>query len=62
MQSDQESRKPDDRRAYLVRLWRAAPEQPWRASVRPVAADAELHFSSPEELFLYLHNQMTQHG
>ncbi len=36
-----------------------APQEPWRASVKTVANGRELHFVSPEKLFLFLHRQMT---
>ncbi|NUM44641.1 MAG: hypothetical protein HUU38_08025 [Anaerolineales bacterium] len=44
--------------AFLLRLWRDNPEEPWRASVKTVANGREIHFLSPEKLFLFLHQQM----
>jgi hypothetical protein len=43
--------------AYLVRLWRDNPDEPWRASAKRVADGRELHFANPEKLFLFLHEQ-----
>ena len=48
---------PPDSHAYLLRLWRDGPDEPWRASVKLVADGRELHFASPEKLFLFLHEQ-----
>lgn len=52
--------KPDrhDSHSFLVRMWRDGPEEPWRASVKTVADGMELHFVSPEKLFLFLHEQI----
>lgn len=48
-----------EHRAYLVRLWRDGPQQPWRATVKQVSDGQELHFSSPEKLLLFLHGKTT---
>jgi hypothetical protein len=48
----------ENRRAYFVRLWRENAEEPWRASVKTVGDGREIHFVSPEKLFLFLHSQM----
>lgn len=46
-------------RAFLVRLWRDGPQQPWRATVKQVSDGLEFHFSSPERLLLFLHESTT---
>lgn len=46
-------------RAFLVRLWRDGPQQPWRATVKQVSDGLEFHFSSPEKLLLFLHEKTT---
>ena len=50
--------KPDYCQAYLVRMWRDGPQEPWRASVKTVANGREIYFVSPEKLFLFLHRQV----
>lgn len=47
-----------ERRAFLVRLWRDSPLEPWRASAQPVAQGREIYFNSPEKLFLFLQDQL----
>lgn len=47
--------------SYLLRFWRDNAQQPWRATVKSIANGLEMHFSTPEKLFLFLHEQMT-HG
>lgn len=47
----------DNCQAYLVRMWRDSPQEPWRASLKIVLTGRELHFVSPEKLFLFLHRQ-----
>lgn len=49
----------DNCQAYLVRMWRDTPQEPWRASVKMVADGREIYFVSPEKLFLFLHRQMS---
>ena len=49
--------KPHDSHAYLVRLWRDGPNEPWRASAKQVVDGRELHFASLEKLFLFLHER-----
>jgi hypothetical protein len=49
-----------EQHAFLVRLWRNGPEEPWRASVKSVTHEQEIHFSSPENLFLFLHGQIAE--
>lgn len=44
--------------SFLVRMWRDSPQEPWRASVRSVTGGRELHFVSPEKLFLFLHDRL----
>jgi hypothetical protein len=57
--STAEKTKPDNCQAYLVRMWRDGPQEPWRASVKTVANGREIYFVSPEKLFLFLHRKMT---
>lgn len=45
-------------RSFLIRMWRDSPQEPWRASLRSVAGGGEVHFVSPEKLFLFLHDQL----
>jgi hypothetical protein len=49
-----------ERRAFLVRLWRDSPMEPWRASAQPAPQAREIYFSSPEKLFLFLHDQLAE--
>lgn len=41
-------------RLYVLRLWRADPSAPWRATVRLVLTGAELHFASLDRLVAFL--------
>jgi hypothetical protein len=52
----------DNCHSFLVRMWRDSPQEPWRASVRSVAGGGEIHFVSPEKLFLFLHGQLAGGG
>lgn len=49
----------DNRQAFLVRLWRDGPDEPWRASAKEVANGREFFFASLEKLFLFLYAQTT---
>jgi hypothetical protein len=40
--------------SYLLRLWRAQGERPWRAWVQCATGDEVLRFTSPEALCAYL--------
>jgi hypothetical protein len=51
--------EPAECHAFLVRLWRDSPQEPWRASAKHVYSRREYHFASPEKLFLFLHQQMS---
>jgi hypothetical protein len=51
--------EPGECHAYLIRLWRDSPQEPWRASAKHVPTRQEHHFANPEKLFLFLHQQMT---
>lgn len=57
MNLPQKSSDSSESHAYLVRLWRVDPQEPWRATVKVVANGLEFHFASPEKLFLFLHEQ-----
>ena len=50
-------KEPGECHAFLVRLWRDGPQEPWRASAKHVYSRREYHFASPEKLFLFLHEQ-----
>jgi hypothetical protein len=54
------NKNSDNYQAFLVRLWRDGPQEPWRASAKEVANGRELFFSSPEKLFLFLYAQTTE--
>ena len=49
--------RSDDAPCYLIRLWRAGPREPWRATAKHVPSGREVHFASLEKLFLFLHEQ-----
>jgi hypothetical protein len=44
--------------AYLIRFWRGRPDEPWRALAKQVADGREVYFAGPEELFLFLREQI----
>lgn len=47
-----------DYHAFLIRLWRDDKQQPWRAElVSPHTGEAR-RFASPEQLFIYVQQQM----
>jgi hypothetical protein len=52
----------DNCHSFLVRMWRDGPHEPWRASVKTVSGGREIHFVSPEKLFLFLHGQLDGGG
>jgi hypothetical protein len=41
-------------RSYLLRLWRAAPRQPWRASLQSTATNEIRTFATVERLVAFL--------
>lgn len=45
---------PDRYRSYMVRLWREAPEAPWRCHVSCVGTGRERRFAGLAELFEFL--------
>ncbi len=47
--------------SYLIRLYSDSRHEPWRATARRVSDGRELHFATLEQLFLYLHQQTTNH-
>jgi hypothetical protein len=54
---------PDSRtcyQAYLLRLWRGDEGSPWRASLVPVGAEQQIHFSALEDLLGFLREQAGQ--
>lgn len=55
-------RKPGEYQAYLIRLWRDSDQEPWRAMAKQVSTGREIHFDSPEKLFLFLHAQICGEG
>lgn len=54
------NKSPDNRQAFLVRLWRDGPHEPWRASAKEVANGREFFFASLEKLLLFLYTQTTE--
>lgn len=44
--------------AYLLRLWRAAPDTAWRASLEAVGSRTTHYFVSPEDLLAYLYTKL----
>ncbi|MBT3189265.1 MAG: hypothetical protein HN975_16390 [Anaerolineae bacterium] len=44
-------------KAYLLRLWRENPDKPWRASLKNPNSDAQIGFSSLNELVKFLENK-----
>jgi hypothetical protein len=42
-------------KAYLIRLWRSDPHAPWRASAQNTRTGEQHYFTSPENLYLFLH-------
>lgn len=60
---EQSAARPENHyHAYLVRLWRDGPENPWRALVRTGDDDEERRFATIEQLFLFLHRQTEGRG
>lgn len=53
-------REPGECHAFLVKLWRDSPQEPWRATAKQVSTGREFHFASPEKLFLFLHEQTSR--
>jgi hypothetical protein len=45
---------PDRYRSFLLRLWKEAPEMPWRYQVHCVATGEELRFAELEQVMAYL--------
>jgi hypothetical protein len=54
------NKNPNNCQAFLVRLWRDSPQEPWRASAKAVANGREFFFASPEKLFLFLYAQTNE--
>jgi hypothetical protein len=46
--------------AFLLRLWRGDEGSPWRASLVPVGAEQQIHFSDLEDLLGFLREQSGQ--
>ena len=59
---DAHSVDPDRYRSYLLRLWREAPDAPWRCQVQYVGTDQEWRFSGLAELFEFLSADTTSGG
>ena len=51
------SQPPAGYQAYLVRLWQESPQGPWRALAKDARSGEEVHFSTLEQLFLFLHGR-----
>jgi hypothetical protein len=45
---------PERYRSYLLRLWREAPDAPWRCQVQCVGTDQEWRFAGLAEMFEFL--------
>ena len=45
---------PDRYRSYLLRLWREAPDAPWRCQVQCVGTGREERFAGLAEMFEFL--------
>jgi hypothetical protein len=45
---------PDRYRSYLLRMWREAPDAPWRCQVQCVGTGRERRFGGLAELFEFL--------
>jgi hypothetical protein len=43
-------------KAFLIRIWRSSPDAPWRAYAQDTENGEQRHFSSLENLFLFLHD------
>jgi hypothetical protein len=43
--------------AYLLRLWRDGPDQPWRVSLQGSATETLHHFADLQRLFAFLQAQ-----
>jgi len=54
-----EAKRSDTYQAYLLRLWRASEDKPWRVTVKPVdGQDQEYNFSDLESAFDFLRKQI----
>jgi len=49
-----DGQEPRDHRSYLLRLWRAAPGQPWRASLQSAATGETRAFGTVGALVAFL--------
>jgi hypothetical protein len=49
-----DGQEPRDYRSYLLRLWRAAPGQPWRASLQSAATGETRAFATFGALVAFL--------
>ncbi|NJM40209.1 MAG: hypothetical protein HC853_05320 [Anaerolineae bacterium] len=45
--------------SFLVRLWRQAPDAPWRASAQSVQSGQARHFADMNALFQFLGSQVS---
>lgn len=52
--------KSYDAHAYLIRFWRGSLDEPWRALAKRVTDGREVCFAGPEELFLFLREQIVE--
>ncbi len=46
--------------AYLIRMWRSAPESLWRASAQHTQTGETVMFANLESLFRFLHDQSVE--
>lgn len=57
-QSDGQEQR--DYRSYLLRLWRAAPGQPWRASLQSTATSETRAFATAGDLVAFIVAGLTE--
>jgi hypothetical protein len=55
-----QDRKLGDYRSYLLRLWRAAPGQPWRASLQSTATSEIRAFGTVGALVAFIVASLTE--
>ena len=60
MRTRSDGREHRDYRSYLLRLWRAAPGRPWRASLQSTATSETRAFATVEALVVFLVAGLTE--
>ena len=51
-----------DYQSFLLRIWRASSQEPWRGSLHSTATDQICHFDTLDALFACLVEQLTECG